>query len=69
MSFEQEKIKISDLESAIIFHKRTLLLLEEELIQTSDILIKLCKNHIFVKDTESYDHSSHYECSRCGFYR
>ena len=69
MSFEDQKNKVLELKFNIEYHRRSLDNLEKELLTESNKLIELCDNHIWVRDIDSYDHKSHHECSRCGYYR
>ena len=69
MSFEDQKIKVLELKKNIEDYRRSLDSLEKELQIESNKLIELCDNHIWVRDTDSYDHHSHHECARCGCYR
>lgn len=69
MSFEEQKNKVLELKYNIEFSRRSLNNLEKELQIESNKLIELCDNHIWVSDTDSYDHHSHRECTRCGCYR
>ena len=69
MPFEVQKNKVLELKFNIEYHRRSLNNLEQIYKTESNKLIELCDNHIWVRDTESYDHHSHHECARCGYYR
>jgi hypothetical protein len=67
--FNEQKKKVLDLEYKIYQLRKDLVKLESEYTKETNQLYQLCEKHEWVKDIDSYDHSSHYECKFCGYYR